>query len=107
MKELIAKWEKTPSEDDTFIRIDAEHPVDIYVGKNGKGEYQFMVMTDDKPLPFPDSNYFTVRKGIRKDGRYTTVFRLFEIEHKQEYFEFCFGLIGILKDYWERTHNGN
>ena len=43
MKELIAKWEKTPSEDDTFIRIDAEHPVDIYVGKNGKGEYQFMV----------------------------------------------------------------
>jgi hypothetical protein len=38
MKELIAKWEKTPNEDATFIRIVAEHPMDIYVGKNSKGE---------------------------------------------------------------------
>ena len=107
MTDLITKGENTPREDDTFIRINAEHPMDIYVGKNGKGEYQFMVMTDDNPLPFPDSNYFTVRRGIRKDGRYTTIFRLFDDNFKQEYFDFCFGLIDILKNYKERKKNGN
>ena len=107
MTDLITKWENTPSEDNVFIRIDAEHPMDIYVGKNGKCEYQFMVITNDKPLSCPDSNFYTVRKGIRKDGRYTTIFRLSGDGFKQEYFNFCFGLIDILKNYKERKINGN
>jgi len=68
-----------------------------YIGKNKDGIHQMLVKTENKPLPWSDSNYFKVRKGLRKDGLYTTLFTLISKEYKEPFIEFCIGLIDILK----------
>ena len=99
MNKLQEKWIKCPTIDGTFIRIDAEHPVDIYVGKDNRGFYQMLIVTEHKKVHVPESNLYYLNQGIRKDGKRIALLVLSSLVNLQPYQQTCFALIEALKNF--------
>lgn len=79
MTNFEARWEELPPhpESAVFQRVDEQHPLDFYLGKDVTGEWTLLLVTDEQPA---DSSHIYQAIHVitrkRNDGRWALLFRL-------------------------------
>lgn len=91
--DLIYKWDCLPSADPSFQRIDDNHILDIFVGKDDDLKRELMVISDIEPSKINSSKALDIQKGVRKDGRWATRIRLLKSDEVEVFTHLCWDLI--------------
>jgi len=91
---LMNKWDSSRSEEDVLIRVDAEHPLDFFVGKDDEGNRVFALITDYEPSKISSSKSLSVLKNNRAiDGRWAIKIKLVNDEFSDVFLHLCVDLI--------------
>ncbi len=91
--DLTTKWNTVPASETSFQRIDDEHVLDIFVGKDGENQKELMIISDLEPARITPSRSLDIQKGIRKDGRWSTRIKLLKKEEEEVFTHLCWDLI--------------
>ncbi|WP_312813778.1 PD-(D/E)XK motif protein [Sedimentibacter sp.] len=91
--DLQHKWNSVPSSDTTYQRIDDEHIMDIFIGKDSGGFKELLVVSEIEPAKMRSSKSIEIQKGVRKDNRWATRIRLLKKEQEEVFTHLCWDLI--------------
>ena len=91
--DLTRKWDSVPPSEANYQRIDAEHILDIFVGKDNDNQKELMVVSDVEPSKIQSSKSLEIQKGLRRDGRWATTIKLIESEEEEVFTQLCWDLI--------------
>lgn len=95
MIQFEARWgELNPRQGEpSFLRVDETHPLDFYLGKDVTGERCLLLITDNEPPTFPQSQAISVKSAKRQDGRWALLFRLTRSELGLVFSHLCEDLV--------------
>lgn len=93
IEDLVYKWETVPSSDLSFQRIDDEHILDIFIGKDSDLRRELMIISDIEPAKINSSKAIDIQKGIRKDKRWATRIKLLKSNEAEVFTHLCWDLI--------------
>lgn len=82
---------------DSFTRIDKDHPLDIYVGKDSSFRHTMFVISSQKPNSLKSSLLIDVYIGLRSDGRFGLSFSLKDTTFFDLFCHFCDDIISSSK----------
>ncbi|MEQ4488271.1 MAG: PD-(D/E)XK motif protein [Dehalococcoides mccartyi] len=91
--DLATKWDSVPPSEAYYQRIDADHILDIFVGKDSKSQKELMVVTEIEPSKINSSKSLSIQKGLRKDGRWATTIQLIKNDEEEVFTHLCWDLI--------------
>lgn len=93
-EELLNKWNNIQSFDGGgYIRIDSEHPLDIYIGYEDINQKSFLLVADSEPPEVASSKSILAAIGKRHDGRWSLSLRLIKGDQESVYVLLCCDLI--------------
>jgi hypothetical protein len=90
---LLQKWNDSPSCDNSFIRIDDTHILDIYVGKDNNHRREIMIVSDIEPSKINSNKALDIQKGKRTDGKWATRIILIKSDEEEVFTHLCWDLI--------------
>ncbi|KAF5051236.1 hypothetical protein DSECCO2_421210 [anaerobic digester metagenome] len=91
---LINKWDSSRNEEDVLIRVDAEHLLDFFIGKDDEGNRVLALISDYEPSKISSSKSLTVLKNNRAiDGRWAIKIKLVNSEFRDVFLHLCVDLI--------------
>lgn len=93
IEDLVYKWGTAPSSDLSFQRIDDEHILDIFIGKDSDLRRELMIISDVEPAKINSSKAIDIQKGIRKDKRWATRIKLLNNNEAEVFTHLCWDLI--------------
>lgn len=93
IRELREKWEEVDKSENGFIRIDAVHPLELYVGYQEMSQKTLLVVDAVEIKDLPSSRSITARSFKRHDGRWTFSFTLKNPESEDEFTMLCWDMI--------------
>lgn len=100
--EFEYKWHSIADVKGSYQRIDADHPLDFFIGKDADGFKELILVTQYEPAKMKSSKSVEVLKGIRTDGKWAIQIRLLKKEHEDVFVHLCWDLIeasrGVLDD---------
>lgn len=91
--DLQNKWNSVPSSDTAYKRIDDEHILDVFLGKDTNNTKELLLISDIEPAKMRSSKSMEIIKGVRKDGRWATQIKLLKKEQEEVFTHFCWDLI--------------
>ena len=100
---------------EAFHRVDATHPLDLYIGIDEKRRWTLLLVTGFEPPDMNSSKMISVNKGERKDGKWAISLSLVDNTYKDLFLQLCADIIDssrelhdkkkavsfIAKRYWE------
>ena len=78
---------------DVYQRVDASHPLNIYVGVDEQAQWTMLLICDDRPANLVSSRMIHVKTGKRQDGRWTVSFSLIQHAYSDMFVLFCADVI--------------
>lgn len=87
------KWHNVATSKGSYQRIDADHPLDFYIGKDAYGIKELILVTQHEPSKMKSSKSVEVIKGVRTDGKWAVQIRLLKKEHEDVFIHLCWDLI--------------
>lgn len=91
--DLQNKWNGVPSSDTAYQRVDDEHILDIYLGKDANNSKELFVISDIEPSKMRSSKSIEILKGVRRDGRWATQIKLLKKDQEEVFTHLCWDLI--------------
>lgn len=91
--EFISRWQNIASAQGSYQRIDAEHPLDFYIGKNDEYVKELILITEYEPSKMKSSKSVEVVKGKRFDEKWAIQVRLVKPEQEDVFIHLCWDLI--------------
>ncbi len=91
--DLQIKWNSVPSSDTAYQRVDDEHIMDIYIGKDSGGAKELLIVSEIEPAKIRSSKSIEILKGLRKDERWATQIKLLKKEQEEVFTHLCWDLI--------------
>ena len=91
--DLYNKWNGVPSSDFVYQRVDDEHILDVFLGKDSCNAKELLVISDIEPAKMCSSKSVEIIKGTRKDGRWATQIKLLKKEQEEVFTHLCWDLI--------------
>lgn len=91
--DLHNKWNSAPSSDAAYQRVDDEHILDIYLGKDTNNSRELLIISDIEPAKMRSSKSIEILKGVRKDNRWATQIKLLKKEQEEVFTHLCWDLI--------------
>jgi len=91
--DLYKKWDSVPSSDTAYQRVDDEHILDIYLGKDTNNSRELLLISEIEPANMRSSRSIEIIKGVRKDGRWATQIKLLKKEQEEVFTHLCWDLI--------------
>lgn len=91
--EFQSKWQSVAAAKGSYQRIDAEHPLDFYIGKSADEFKELILVTQYEPSKMKSSKSVEVIKGKRKDGKWAVQIKLLKAEHEDVFIHLCWDLI--------------
>lgn len=89
---LLAKWNSQPP-CNAYIRVDAVHPLDFYIGYEDIDEKSLLLVTDREPTALPSSRSILAIAGQRGDGKWALMWRLIRREQESVFVRLCYDLV--------------
>lgn len=93
--DLMEKWKAFKTQEGMLQRLDPKHPMDFFIGINGNGNNELVLITTIEPIQLKSSDSFEVEKNIRKDGRWATQIALTKKENEDIFSRFCLELVEV------------
>jgi hypothetical protein len=90
---LLQKWDSIPYHNNAFTRIDADHPLEWYIGFEDINHKLLLLVTDLEPDTLPSSKSILVSSGKRTDGNWALSFKLIRQEQEEVFIRLCCDLI--------------
>lgn len=90
---LLARWNGVAEVAGSYTRIDAVHPLELYLGYEGVGQRVLLLISPAEPPQVPSSKSVLVHVGHRNDGRWAVSFRLVKQEQEEVFMQLCCDLI--------------
>lgn len=97
MLDLYSVFETIESPD-AFHRVDASHPLDLYIGIDEKRRWTLLLVTVFEPPEMNSSKMISVNKGQRKDGRWAVSLSLVDNTYKDLFLQLCGDIIDSSRD---------
>ena len=91
--DFTKKWESTPSISGTYQRVDSEHILDIFIGKENNSLKHLLLVSENEPIKIKSCKVLEIEKGIREDGQWATKIMLLNKEEDSVFISLCFDLI--------------
>jgi hypothetical protein len=91
--DLHNKWNSVPSSDAAYKRVDDEHILDIFLGKDTSNSRELLLVSDIEPAKIRSSKSMDIIKGVRKDGRWATQIKLLKKDEEEVFTHLCWDLI--------------
>lgn len=91
--DLQNKWDRVPSSDAAYQRIDDEHLLDIFIGKDNRNAKELLIVSDVEPAKLRSGKSIEIIKGIRQDGRYAIQMKLQNKDQEEVFMHLCWDLI--------------
>jgi len=90
----MKKWDNSHTEEDVLKRVDAEHPLDLFIGKDDEGKKVFALITNYEPTNICSSKFLSVIKNMRStDDRWAVKIKLKSNEFEDVFVHLCVDLI--------------
>lgn len=89
VKELFENINQT----DGFVRVMAEHPLDLFAGCDSGSRETLLLVCNNKPQKLFSSTVIDVSTGKRKDNRWAVSFSLNDSKYFDIFCQFCFDII--------------
>jgi hypothetical protein len=89
------RWEdlETQSEQQVFQRVDENHPLDFYLGRDVSGDWILLLVADEQPPPSHQFQAIHVSSRQRNDGRWALIFQLKRPELAKVFSHLCEDLV--------------
>ncbi|MEG2013055.1 MAG: PD-(D/E)XK motif protein [Anaerovoracaceae bacterium] len=91
--DLQNKWNSVPTSDTAYQRIDDEHILDVFIGKDSGNSKELLIVSDIEPAKIRSSKSIEIIKGVRQDGRYAIQMRLRNKDQEEVFTHLCWDLI--------------
>lgn len=91
--DLHNKWNSVPTSDSAYKRVDDEHILDIFLGKDTSNSRELLLVSDIEPAKMRPSKSMDIIKGVRKDGRWATQIKLLKKDEEEVFTHLCWDLI--------------
>lgn len=90
---LHKKWKTIDYYDGGFIQVEAEHPLEWYVGYEKIDQKTLLLLAVKEPELLPTSKSIVVSKGLRTDGRWALSLILMRTEQESVFETLCADII--------------
>lgn len=91
--EFSDKWSGVEPSHSSYQRVDAEHILDVYMGKNTDNQKEFLILSANEPAKFTSSKSIDIQRHQREDGSWSIIFRLIDKEEDEVFTHLCWDLI--------------
>ena len=81
------------SQSNSFTRVDANHILDIYLGRDHASRCTLLLLTDTEPPNVLSSQFIDIAVGKRKDGKWSLSFSLLDDRYYDLFCHFCADMI--------------
>ena len=88
---------------DSFRRVDEEHPLDIYLGKDASARTSLLLISKSVPMQIYSSHLFGIAIGKRTDGSWALSFSLLDNQYQDMFFHFCDDIINSTRDVKDKS----
>ena len=88
-----AKWSQVPAAETSFQRIDDNHILDIFLGRDIDGRQEILIISEQEPSKIDSSRSLHIQKGKREDGNWATRIRLVSKTSDEVFTHLCWDLI--------------
>jgi len=92
-EQLHRKWSSIDYYDGGYIQVEADHPLEWYVGYEKIDQKTLLLLTEKEPELLPASKSIVISKGLRTDGRWTLSLTLMRAEQESVYETLCADII--------------
>lgn len=83
---------------DSFRRVDKEHPLDIYLGKDASARTSMLLISKSVPMQIYSSHLIGITIGKRTDGAWALSFSLLDNQYQDMFFHFCDDIINSTRE---------
>lgn len=83
---------------DSFRRVDENHPLDIYLGKDSSARTSMLLISKASPIQIYSSHLIGVSIGKRADGACALSFSLLDDQYQDMFFHFCDDIVTSTRD---------
>ncbi|WP_436371779.1 PD-(D/E)XK motif protein [Cytobacillus sp. BC1816] len=90
---LLLKWNTLTFNANAFVRIDADHFLEWYIGYENINQKVLLLVTEFEPDTLPSSKSVQVSTGKRIDGNWALSFKLIRVEQEDVFIRLCSDLI--------------
>lgn len=90
---LHKKWKSIDYYDGGFVQVEAEHPLEWYVGYEKIDQKTLLLIAVKEPELLPTSKSIVVSKGLRTDGRWALSLMLMRAEQESVFEALCADII--------------
>ncbi|CAH2714793.1 hypothetical protein BACCIP111895_01969 [Neobacillus rhizosphaerae] len=90
---LLAKWNKLAIHNNSFVRIDAEHPLEWHIGYENINQKSLLLITEFQPETTTSSKSIIVTQGQRADSKWALSFRLIRGEQEDVFIRLCCDMV--------------
>ena len=91
--DLKEKWDAFRSQEGFLQRIDACHPMNLFIGISEKGYDEMVMITDAEPADIKSSKALEIEKGKRKDGRWATQIMSVDKDNQDVFARLCLDIL--------------
>lgn len=91
--DLSTKWDAIQPGEGTFQRVEVDHILDIYIGKNSSNKRALLILSSTEPDNIVESKAIEIRKNLREDGQWATSFSLVDENKDHVFVRLCWDLI--------------
>lgn len=93
--ELKNKWDSVPASTSSYQRVDNEHILDLFIGKDCDNLREIMIISNSEPAKIKSSKSIEVIKGERADGRWAIQIKLLNKDQEEVFTHLCWDLIEL------------
>lgn len=88
---------------DSFRRVDEDHPLDIYLGRDTSARTSMLLISKSVPMQIYSSHLIGISIGKRVDGAWALSFCLLDNQYQDMFFHFCDDIINATRDIKDKS----
>ncbi len=88
---------------DSFRRVDEDHPLDIYLGRDASARISMLLISKSVPMQIYSSHLIGISIGKRVDGACALSFSLLDNQYQDIFFHFCDDIINATRDIKDKS----
>lgn len=88
---------------DSFRRVDEDHPLDIYLGRDTSARTSMLLISKSVPMQIYSSHLIGISTGKRVDGAWALSFCLLDNQYQDMFFHFCDDIINATRDIKDKS----
>lgn len=100
LEQIAEKWDSLEIRTDSSIhqRVDAEHPIDIYIGVSPGNEKELLIISETEPQNVNRLKSMLIEIRKRSDGKFVVIFKLTDQEQEAVFVNLVHDLIESSRD---------